>query len=47
MSKVFVDIGLGLDGCMAPEGTTMGRPEHKNWRAKWGALWAHLRYVRR
>ena len=40
MSKVFVNIGLSLDGYMAPEGMTMGKPEYKNWGAKWGALMA-------
>ena len=25
MSKVFVNIGLSLDGYLAPEGMTMGR----------------------
>ena len=43
MSKVFVNIGLSLDGYMAPEGMTMenwDRPEYKNWAAKWGALMA-------
>jgi len=41
MSKVFVNIGLSLDGCMAPEGMTLenwDKPEYKNWGAKWGAL---------
>jgi dihydrofolate reductase len=41
MSKVFVNIGLSLDGYMAPEGMTMENwdtPEYKNWGAKWGAL---------
>jgi dihydrofolate reductase len=41
MSKVFVNIGLTLDGYMAPEGMTMehwGQPEYKNWGANWGAL---------
>ena len=41
MSKVFVNIGLTLDGYMAPEGMTLenwGRPEYKDWGAKWGAL---------
>jgi hypothetical protein len=41
MSKVFVNIGLSLDGYMAPEGMTMehwDRPDYKNWGAKWGAL---------
>jgi hypothetical protein len=46
MSKVFVNIGLSLDGYMAPEGMTMenwDKPEYKNWGAKWGALmaWIH------
>ncbi|OGT83311.1 MAG: deaminase [Gammaproteobacteria bacterium RIFCSPLOWO2_02_FULL_61_13] len=41
MSKVFVNIGLSLDGYMAPEGMTMehwDNPEYKNWGAKWGAM---------
>ena len=41
MSKVFVNIGLSLDGYMAPEGMTMEnweKPEYKDWGAKWGAL---------
>ena len=38
MSTVFVNIGLSLDGYMAPDGMTMGKPEYKNWGAKWGAL---------
>lgn len=41
MSKVFVNIGLSLDGYMAPEGMNIenwDRPEYKNWGAKWGAL---------
>ena len=42
MSKVFVNIGLSLDGYMAPEGMTMENPEYKNWSAKWGALMAWL-----
>jgi dihydrofolate reductase len=43
MSKVFVNIGLSLDGYMAPEGMTMenwDNPEYKNWGAKWAALMA-------
>jgi hypothetical protein len=40
MSKVFVNIGLSLDGYMAPEGMTMENPRYKNWGAKWGALMA-------
>ena len=45
MSKVFVNIGLSLDGYMAPEGMTMenwDKPEYKNWGAKWGALMAWI-----
>lgn len=42
MSQVFVSIGLSLDGYMAPDGMTMGKPEHKNWGAKWGALMAWM-----
>jgi dihydrofolate reductase len=41
MSRVLVNIGLSLDGYMAPEGMTMenwDHPEYKNWGAKWGAL---------
>ena len=41
MSKVCVNIGLSLDGYMAPEGMTMEHwedPGYKNWGAKWGAL---------
>ena len=41
MSKVFVNIGLSLDGYMAPERMTMenwDRPEYKDWGAKWGSL---------
>ena len=41
MSKVFVNIGLSLDGYMAPDGMTMenwDNPEYKDWGAKWGAL---------
>ena len=42
MTKVFVNIGLSLDGYMAPEGMTMDNPDHKNWGAKWGALMGWL-----
>jgi len=42
MSKVFVNIGLSLDGYMAPEGMTMENPGYKNWGAKWGALMTWL-----
>ncbi|MFJ4432286.1 dihydrofolate reductase family protein [Pseudomonas sp. NPDC089395] len=41
MSKVFVNIGLSLDGYMAPEGMSIehwDHPEYNNWGAKWGAL---------
>jgi dihydrofolate reductase len=38
MSKVFVNIGLSLDGYMAPDGMTMRKPDYKNWGAKWGAM---------
>jgi dihydrofolate reductase len=40
MSKVFVSIAMSLDGYMAPEGMTMGKPEYMNWGAKWGELMA-------
>jgi dihydrofolate reductase len=42
MGKVFVNIGLSLDGYMAPDGMTMENPGYKNWGAKWGALMAWL-----
>ena len=42
MSKVFVNIGLSLDGYMAPEGMTMENPGYKNWGAKWGAMMAWI-----
>ncbi|MCB1673005.1 MAG: dihydrofolate reductase family protein, partial [Pseudomonadales bacterium] len=41
MSKVFVNIGLSLDGYMAPEGMDIEHwenPDYKNWGAKWGTL---------
>jgi len=41
MSKVFVNIGLSLDGYMAPEGMSIENwenPEFKNWGAKWGSM---------
>jgi dihydrofolate reductase len=41
MSKVFVNIGLSLDGYMAPEGMTIANwsePDYKSWGAKWGSL---------
>jgi dihydrofolate reductase len=42
MSKVFVNIGLSLDGYLAPEGMTMEDPAYKNWGAKWGAMMGWL-----
>ena len=42
MSKVFVNIGLSLDGYMAPEGMTMADFGHMGWGAKWGALMGWL-----
>ena len=41
MSTVFVNIGLSLDGYMAPEGMSIenwDQPEYKDWGAKWGSL---------
>lgn len=41
MSKVFVNIGLSLDGYMAPKGMSLEHwddPGYENWAAKWGAL---------
>jgi dihydrofolate reductase len=38
MSKVFVSVGLSLDGYMAPDGMTMNNPGFRNWGAKWGSL---------
>ena len=41
MSKVFVNIGLSLDGYMAPEGMSIehwDNPGYRDWGAKWGAL---------
>ena len=41
MTKIFVNIGLSLDGYMAPEGMTIEnweKPEYKNWGANWGEL---------
>jgi len=52
MSKVFVNIGLSLDGYMAPEGMAIEnweKPEYKNWAAKWGELMAWIinqQYIR-
>lgn len=42
MGKVFVNVGLSLDGYMAPEGMTMDNPDYKGWGAKWGALMAWI-----
>jgi dihydrofolate reductase len=41
MSKVFVNIGLSLDGYMAPEGMALEHwddPGYKDWASKWGSL---------
>ena len=41
MSKIFVNVGLSLDGYMAPEGMAIenwDNPGYKNWGAKWGTL---------
>ncbi|MEZ4415956.1 MAG: dihydrofolate reductase family protein [Gemmatimonadota bacterium] len=41
MSTVFVNIGLSLDGYMAPVGMSVEHwedPEYQNWGAKWGTL---------
>ncbi|MGE0362461.1 MAG: dihydrofolate reductase family protein [Vicinamibacterales bacterium] len=49
MSTVFVNIGLSLDGYMAPEGMTMTDPGHMNWGEKWAAMMAWIlnqRYFR-
>ena len=52
MSKVFVNIGLSLDGYMAPEGMTienLDKPAYRDWGAKWGAMMSwilKLRYFR-
>lgn len=52
MSKIFVNIGLSLDGYMAPEGMTLDnwhKPEHKDWGAKWGTMMSWIlkqRYFR-
>lgn len=52
MSKVFVNIGLSLDGYMAPEGMDLDHwdtPEYKDWGANWAAMmgWIHnLEYFR-
>jgi dihydrofolate reductase len=42
MSRVFVNIGLSLDGYMAPDGMTMHDPGFRNWGAKWGAMMAWI-----
>lgn len=41
MPKIFVNIGLTLDGYMAPEGMSLEHwsdPAFKSWGAKWGGL---------
>ncbi|MEX2030531.1 MAG: dihydrofolate reductase family protein [Anaerolineales bacterium] len=45
MGKAFVNIGLSLDGYMAPEGMTLehwDQPEFKDWAAKWEAMMGWL-----
>jgi dihydrofolate reductase len=42
MSKVFVNVGLSLDGYMAPDGMTMENPGYKNWGVKWGGMMAWI-----
>lgn len=52
MSSVFVNIGLSLDGFMAPEGMAIEnweKPDYKDWGAKWDAMmsWVmELQYFR-
>ena len=52
MSKIFVNIGLSLDGYMAPEGMTLEHwhsPEYKGWGTKWAAMMSwilELQYFR-
>jgi dihydrofolate reductase len=41
MSKVFVHVGMALDGYMAPEGMDIAHaddPDHLGWMAKWSQL---------
>jgi len=41
MSKVFVNVGLSLDGYMAPVGMDLehwDHPEYEEWGARWGTL---------
>lgn len=41
MSRVFVNMGMSLDGYIAPEGMDMDHfddPEHKGWMGKWMQL---------
>ncbi len=45
MSVVFVNIGLSLDGYMAPDGMTLehwATPGYRDWGARWGRLMAWL-----
>ena len=45
MSKVFINIGLSLDGYMAPEGMTLEHwdtPDYKEWASKWRAMMGWL-----
>jgi dihydrofolate reductase len=42
MSVVFVNVGLSLDGYLAPDGMTMSNPTYKGWGTKWGAMMSWL-----
>ena len=42
MGKVFVNVGLSLDGYMAPEGMTMENPGVQELGAKWSVLMSWL-----
>lgn len=42
MTQVLVNIGLSLDGYLAPEGMTMADPGHLGWGAKWGSMMGWL-----
>ncbi len=45
MGKIFVNVGLSLDGFLAPEGMTLehwDNPGYKNWGANWGSMMAWI-----
>jgi dihydrofolate reductase len=45
MSTVFVNVGMSLDGYMAPEGMDVAHafdPEHLGWAAKWSGMQSWL-----